>query len=202
MSDIRRRHQVGRQQRLGQVEDQVRVTDLQQVQNPFDVLLVDDTAFGDFQRVAEDRQAARFVLRHTRGGGSSCRAAQCCRARSEIEMFSKPLTSSCDVGVAQGEVEVDGRSPSRSRGRRPSVAARFTARVVVPTPREPRTADQRGRRFAASSSLLAWQLAAAGRLRPSAPAGAAASMSSRPTGCVKKYFAFLQRLQQGPGDRD
>ncbi len=179
-------HQVGRQQRLAQVEDQVRVADLEQVQDALDVLFVDHADVGDFQRVPQDRQAGRLVLGQ--------RPAQ--------EVHVQPLDVPRQVGDRDVLEPVTSRAMSaspraRSRSIRATALCRVGGQGRGQVDRQRRAADAAARaedgdrsttRRSGRRRHARRRSRRCRRARPSARRRAA-SMSSSATGCVRKYFA-------------
>ena len=171
---------------LAQVEDQVRVADLEQVEDALDVVLVDHADFRDLAAGARriDRPAASCLASARRRKFMSSRSMF--RARSAMRVL-EPVHFQGDVGVAQGQVEVDeGDGVVRVGGQG---APRLTARVVH-ADAAARAEDGDDRAMRPSGGAIGCR-GPSRSLLPCSPRARrrAASMSSRPTGCVRKYFA-------------
>ena len=147
--------------------------------------LVDQPDLGDFQRVAQDRQARSLVLGHRPAEEVHVQPLDVPRQVGDRDVL-EPVHLQGDVGVAQGQVEVDqgdgvvpGRRPASRRGSPPGWSCR---------PRR----GSRGRRSSSTRRSGAIErpgrLAACSPCSPSAAAGRRACLPA-PTGWVRKYLA-------------
>ena len=188
-------HQVGRQQRLAQVEDQVRVADLEQVQDALDVGL----------RGSRRRRAISSGCRRIDSPVASCLAIarrrkfmssrSMFRARSAMLMFSNPFTSRA----------MSASPRARSRSTRATVLFGSAARVAAEVHRQGGGADpaagaEDGDDLTTTAGLPdgmpGMPVRAACRARPSARRRAASMSSSADRVGQEVLRPLLERLQQ------
>src|SRR5262249_33586376 len=96
--------QVGRDQRLAQVQDQVRVADPQQVNDAGQVVLVNDADIGDVERMGQQVQAGALVLHHR---ALQVVHVQAFDVQGQVGQRVVRHQVQGDVGIAQGHVQVE-----------------------------------------------------------------------------------------------